>query len=244
MRAETSSSEPPRRCAESGFSLIDVCVTLFVCVVVIFALHSGTRTAMETRKSVERNYQLQLFSNDFVGRLRRLPFGNPGAPTIQAAQLDALFDADQDLGTASFIQLRVPATHDGHSFLMAGNDFTEAWRVRVTNDLNGDGDTNDEREGRDDLLRIEIYYDNRLLVETLRGADANLTAPDITADYLVGAPPIPDPRNGGGNGGGDSGSKSNESDDDDEDEDDDEDDADNDLLNATNPGKNKLNVGR
>lgn len=187
---------------EAGFSLIDVCVTLFVCVVVIYALHSGTRTAMETRKTVEQNYQLQLFTNDFVNRLRRLPFGNPGSPGVSGAQLDALFDADQDLGNASFIQLRVPATSDGYSFLMAGNEFTKAWRVRVTNDLNGDGDTSDDREGRNDLMRIEIYYDNRLLVETLRGAEANLTALDTSADYLTGVPAIPPPSTGGSTGDG------------------------------------------
>ncbi|MCB9891321.1 MAG: hypothetical protein H6833_06730 [Planctomycetes bacterium] len=176
---------------EAGFSLIDVCVTLFVCVVVIYALHSGTRTAMNTRRVVESNYQLQLFANDFVNRLRRLPFGNPGASVATPQQLDDLFDADQDLGTVTLSQLRCAATEDGYSFKLGGNELNRTWRVRVTSDVNGDGDELDEREARSDLVRMEIYYDNRLVVETLRAAESNMTVPDVSVNYITG--PIPEP---------------------------------------------------
>ena len=196
----------------AGFGLIDVCVTLFICVIVIYALHSGTRTAMQTRKVVENNYQVQLFANDFIGRLRRLPFGNSSALPASPHQLDALFDADQDLGTVTFTQLRVAASADGYTFRIANSAAPKTWRIRVTSDLNGDGDEIDDREGRADLLRVEIYYDNRLLVETLRSADANLTTPDSSADYLTGvpvilppgtsAPPSSPPTTGAGSGTG------------------------------------------
>ncbi len=186
------------RDSEAGFSLIDVCVTLFVCVVVIYALHSGTRTAMTTRRVVETNYQLQLFANDFVNRLRRVPFGNPGASPATAQQLDALFDADQDLGTVTLSQLVCPVNQDGHSFKLGGNDLNRTWRVRVTRDVNGDGDEFDDREARSDLMRLEIYYDNRLVVETLRAADPNLTSLDGGVNYITGTvPEIPPPTAGG-----------------------------------------------
>ncbi len=197
--------------SEQGFSLVDVCVTLSVSVIMLYALHSGTRTAIRTRQTVESQYQLHLYAAEFLSRIRRLPYGNIADPAPSATQLQELFDADQDLGSITASQLVVPPTDDGLLFTMSSREIRGTWRVRVTHDVNGDGDTTDAREGRQDLMRIEIYYQDRLMFESLRAADPIMTSGEVV-DYTSGLPtpditdlaegvfeplPAPPPQDGG-----------------------------------------------
>lgn len=186
----------------SGFTLIEVCIALTVSVVMLYALHAGTRTAMSTRRTVESEYQVHLFASEFLSRLRRLPFGSPGAPPPTNSELSELFDADQNLGSVTLMQLRVAPGSEGYSFAIASQELRGTWRVRVTSDLNGDGDVADERENRSDLLRAEIHYRDRLRLETLRAAEAPMTLLDTNVDYLRDLPQPPSRGSAGGGGGG------------------------------------------
>ena len=194
-----------RKSQSHGFTLVEVCITLTVSVLVLYALHSGTRTAIDSRRAIDEQYRIQRFADEVMERLRRLPFGAPSASAPSPGQLAELFDADTDLGNITFSHLRVDATAHGHSFRVASDGTSASWRVRVTSDLNGDGDNNDDRENRHDLLRCELYYNDRLVIETLRCAEASVTSLDSTADYLVGIKPPPAPGGGEGGGGGSEG---------------------------------------
>ena len=194
-----------------GFTLVEVCITLTVSVLVLYALHSGTKTAIDSRRAIDEQHRIQRFADQIMDRLRRLPYGGPSATNPSSDQLAELFDGDTELGTITFSHLRVAPDMQGHSFKVASLGAKAPWRVRVTADLNGDGDSDDDREGRHDLLRCEVYYDGRLIIETLRCAEPMICSIDNSADYLVGIKPPPAPGAGGdgsdsgGGSGGDSG---------------------------------------
>ena len=64
----------------------------------------------------------------------------------------------------------MPTEEAGHSFQLVDFPYEGLWEVRITGDLNNDGDEDDEREGRGDLLRIDILYNGVLILETMRTA--------------------------------------------------------------------------
>jgi prepilin-type N-terminal cleavage/methylation domain-containing protein len=167
-----------------GFSLIEVCITLTISVILLFALHSSTRSSIMTRRSAEREYQIHLTASELLSRLRRIPFGSATDPAATAGQLTELFDDDDDLGSATVNQLVHPPADPGHTFTMVTSDFAGTWTIRVTRDLNDDGDVNDQRENRPDLVRLSILLDDRRIVETMRAAEASATTIDTDAVYI------------------------------------------------------------
>jgi uncharacterized membrane protein YgcG len=186
---------------QDGFTLIDATITLLVSVLMLYTLHSGTQTSLSARKASERIYAAHLQGMDFLERVRKLPFGQASDPAPQAAQLKEFFDDDDDLGTITLTQLKVSPTSQGYQFKMASNGLKGTWEVKVTDDLDGDGNNTGPREGRSDLLKIEVRFDNKIMFQSLRSSDPSFTIIDTTADYLNGAPIPPAPPVGGGSGG-------------------------------------------
>jgi hypothetical protein len=125
-------------------------------------------------------------ATEFVSRLRRIPFGAASDLAASSAQLTDLFDDDDDLGSVSLSQLVHPPLGSGHMFTMATKDISGTWSIRVTRDLNGDGDLLDERENRSDLVRITIYFENRRILDTIRAAEPSATILDVGVNYLGG----------------------------------------------------------
>jgi hypothetical protein len=55
----------------------------------------------------------------------------------------------------------------------------------VTADLNDDGDESDVawREGRNDLLAIQIWFDDRIVLRATRASPVEETTVDVGANY-------------------------------------------------------------
>lgn len=168
-----------------GFSLIEAMLTLVLSVFLLSTLHATLKSSLSSRESTERNHQIHEMGSDYLAKLRQLPFGTPLDPTPTGPQLSELFDDDQDLGTITLNQLLVQPDHPGHTFAVASDGLSGTWRIRLTNDLDGDQSIAGPREGRADLMRIEIYFDERLILESLRAGDVALTVLDPNANYLA-----------------------------------------------------------
>ncbi len=169
-----------------GFTLVEVTVSMVVSVILLLALHTGTKTAIDTRKRVEREFAINQAACRLVARLMRVPFGHlVGRLAPSSAQLDEVFDDDDDAGTLSLAQLLVAPDHDGYRFQAISRLGSGRWEVRITNDLNGDGDNTDAREGRADLFRIEVFFAGRPIVQTLREAPAAQTQTDTSVTYAT-----------------------------------------------------------
>ncbi len=186
---------------QEGFTLIDATITLLVSVLMLYTLHSGTQTSLSARKASERIYAAHLQGLEFLERVRKLPFGQASDPAPTAAQLQEFFDDDDDLGTLTLTQLKVSPMANGFQFKMASSGIVGNWEIKVTDDLDGDGNNTGAREGRSDLLKIEVLFDNKIMFQTLRSSDPSLTIVDTSADYLNAVPAPPTPPVGGGSGG-------------------------------------------
>lgn len=171
------------RVPEGGFSLIEVTITLVVSVLMLYALHSTVRSSLDTRRSTRRAYEISRLAQDYLSRLQDLPFGKPTDPKPSGSQLSELFDDDEDYGTITLYQLVVPPDEEGHVFVVAADGLVGVWRIKVSTDLDADGDLDGPREGRPDLVRIDIYFQERLVLSTMRAAEPEQTTIDSGARY-------------------------------------------------------------
>ena len=168
---------------ERGFTLVETAVALTLSIVLLYTLHATLRSSIGARQATEQEHRVMRIAADYVARLRDVPFGNAMQPAASGAQLDELFDDDLDLGTVTLLQLRSAPHLPGHTFAMSSAGVTGRWRVRVTSDLDGDGSMTGAREGRDDIVRIEVYFDDRLMFTTMRAHEPANTTKDVGVVY-------------------------------------------------------------
>lgn len=168
----------------AGFTLVELVAALTLSIVLLYALHSTLQSSIATRLKSEQVYHANQLAETFVQRLRQVPFGRPTDAPATGGQLSGLFASTPSLGTTTLHQVKVAADQPGHSFVVAGNGTSGTFRVKVSSDLDGDGTITGAREGRDDLMRVEIWFNDRLLAATLRAAEPTETTKDTTANYL------------------------------------------------------------
>lgn len=168
--------------SERGFSLVEVGTAMALMAIMLYGLHATMYSAVKGRGTVKQADRVGAIASDFVDRLEALPFGTINGG-VSSTALEELFDDDQDLGTATLRGLRVPANDAGHWFEATVDGVTGRWRVKVSGDLNNDGDENDTREGRNDLLAIIIWFDDRIVLRTSHAAPVEQTTADVGANY-------------------------------------------------------------
>jgi Tfp pilus assembly protein PilV len=173
----------PSRRPDAGFTLVETVVTLVLVLFAIYGLHATLTSSIRGRVATQQLDRVHRLATDMVARIRRLPFGTVSDPTPAAEDLDELFDADDDLGSITLQQLRVLPTQPGWTFTVATDGMTGQFRVKVSRDLDRDGLVTGWREGRDDILGVEIWYDGRLVMATSRAADPSFTTIDTHASY-------------------------------------------------------------
>lgn len=167
--------------SESGFSLVEVVLTFSILAIATTAL--GLVELSNARRSQELKQRDIAFARGqaFMERILRMPFGAPDPPTPTGAEFDTLFGSDGDVRGISLTQLeRKDLNADGTidqqpiKFQLEGVEDFGVWEVLVDSDLDGNGliepvvDGVETREGRQDLLRIEIRRNGRTVLKTLR----------------------------------------------------------------------------
>jgi prepilin-type N-terminal cleavage/methylation domain-containing protein len=169
------------RKGHTGFSLIEVILAFSILAVASTAL--GLVEISNSRRSQELKERDIAFGRGqaILERLLRMPFGQPDAATASAHDLDLVFGSDEDVRQVSLTQLQQRDT-DGDGvvdqepirFRLEGVEDKGLWEVHVDADLDGNGRIEptlegvDTREGRTDLLRVEIRRDERIVLRTLR----------------------------------------------------------------------------
>jgi hypothetical protein len=161
MRAWAKASRnPPRRRRDGGFSVVEVVTVAAMVATVLSTICVGVRSAHVASREKTRRAQLTLVCGEVMERLFHVPFGTKGDATATPAQLNELFDGDDDLGTATLCSLRVATGRPGFRFDLANVPVDGNFEVRVDGDRNGDGD----------LLRIELLHDGIPILESMRSA--------------------------------------------------------------------------
>jgi type II secretory pathway pseudopilin PulG len=158
-----------RRRNQGGFSLLEVMLVTSMLMTVVATIAVGVRSGHAANDEMRRRASLTALSTELIDRLFRIAFGQPSDPQPPTnEQLGELFDDDDELGDATLSMLVVNPGGPGYSFQLANFPYAGTWEVRVTQDLNSDGDQVDLQEGRDDIVRIDLLYDGVLILETMR----------------------------------------------------------------------------
>lgn len=170
-----------KRKAQGGFSLVEVVLTFAIMAVATTAL--GLVELSNSRRSQELKERDIAFgrSQAIMERILRMPFGSPGSAKATAAKFDILFGSDEDVRQVSLTEVQQRdedsdgVVDDGPiKFTLEGVEDKGEWEVFIDNDLDGNGtiepvvDGIETREGRSDLMRIEIRRNGRTVLKTLR----------------------------------------------------------------------------
>lgn len=164
--------------AQTGFTMVELMGSLTVMILLVMALQSTLFSTVKIRSSNEVQARRFDQAYEYMQRLKQIPFGTPADPPATPAQLTELFDDDQDVGNVTLRQVSTAPGSPGHSFTTQLDDVTTRWRVHVNSDLDRDGSATGFREGRPDLLLIEVYAEERLMFRTVRAADYANTQKD------------------------------------------------------------------
>ena len=170
-----------KRRKSQGFTLIEVILTFSILAVATIAL--GLTELSNARRSQYLKERDISFARGqaFMERILRMPFGGSDPNAMTADDFDNLFGSDNDVRSISLTQLEQRDTDDDGvidaepiRFKLEGVEDSGVWEVFVDADLDGNGTIEDTvagvptREGRGDLLRIEIRRNGRTVLKTLR----------------------------------------------------------------------------
>jgi len=169
------------RNSQAGFSLIEVVLTFSILAVATTALGLVELSNSQRTQDLKRRDIAFGRGQAIMERILRVPFGAPGATSATSTQLDILFGSDEDVRQVSLTQLQQRDLNgDGVvddpriKFVLEGVEDHGEWMILIDNDLDGNGliepviDTVETREGRSDLLRIEIRRNGKTVLKTLR----------------------------------------------------------------------------
>jgi type II secretory pathway pseudopilin PulG len=166
---------------QAGFSLVEVVLTFAIMAVATTAL--GLVELSNSRRTQELKERDIAFGRGqaIMERILRMPFGAPGSTAATAEKYDILFGSDEDVRQVSLTEVQQrDEDSDGVvdsgpiKFTLEGVEDKGEWEVFIDADLDGNGtiepvvDGIETREGRSDLMRIEIRRNARTVLKTLR----------------------------------------------------------------------------
>lgn len=154
--------------SEVGFTILEIVVVLGVLVILSLGVAAGTLSGHHASRAQRQRSLVNEHAQDYLERCFAIPFGSPSAPKATGVQLTRLFDEDPILGTATLQNLRAFGSIEFIPASAPGVPTDGRWRILVSHDLNLDGDTDDEDEGRADLLLVRVEFDGALIAEALR----------------------------------------------------------------------------
>ena len=170
-----------KQSTQAGFTLVEVILTFAILTVATTALGLTELSAARRQQDLKARDIAFARGQAIMERVLRMPFGTPGATKLTNLQYDALFGTDADVRTMTLTQIQQRDTdadgvidEDAIQFRLEGVEDAGVWTVHVDCDLDGNGviepniDGVATREGRTDLLRIEILRNGRTVLRTIR----------------------------------------------------------------------------
>lgn len=161
-----------QRAARRGFTLLEVTMTAGFLVVSLLSVGLAVQTGLASTREQRERQLLKMHSQVYVDRVMALNFGQTGDPVPSAPQLDELFDDDADPGSVTLTSLaRAPAADGCWKFTLRDFPLNGEWSVRVTPDLDADGQVAGSMETSGSFLRITVAFNDVPMLSTVRGKE-------------------------------------------------------------------------
>jgi len=152
-----------------GFTIVEIMVTLAVFAIFALAMGAMVTKGYSSERAIEDQATVTATANTLLGRINAVQFGTTSDAAPTTAQINEFFDSNSDLGNITFQQLRIAQGTSGYiGFTISGLSGTV--KLTISNDLDDNGNTTGFREGRTDLYRVEVKYNNNLILRTYRAA--------------------------------------------------------------------------
>ena len=161
----------PLPCRRGGFTLLEVVLAAVIAGASFLAVGASVVSGTQSRRESWQALEVQTWAQTYVESALGISFGDPTDPFPTTADLDEFFDGDSEIGGVTLFQLTLyPGT--GWVFSPVGFPFAGSFRIVVDNDLNGDGTIDPGLESSNTILRIQVFFDERLILETTRFNEA------------------------------------------------------------------------
>ena len=158
---------------ERGFSLLEVVFSLTALSLSVVSVGLGVHRGMQVTREIRELETVQAQAQAFLDALLAQSFGDVTDPTPTEDQLDEIFDNDLDGGDVTLQQLTAwPPENEGWVFGLNGFPVAGTWRLQIDTDFNDDGVIAGGLEGRDDVLRVKVFFNGRLVLSTNTATEA------------------------------------------------------------------------
>jgi type II secretory pathway pseudopilin PulG len=158
-----------------GFTLVELVLGMSILVISTLALGLSLQAGAMATRGMREEQVLLAQAETFVDRIVAQGFGHEYDPDPTASQVEEAFDGDADPGDVTLWQLaRSPSADDGWKFRLTDFSVAGEWRIRLDQDLNGDGVVSGTLESSKDVFRVRVFFDDRLILETNRAKEVTL----------------------------------------------------------------------
>lgn len=164
-----------RAAVDGGFTLIEVVVAISVLLICTLALGLCLQAGAVVARELREEQVILAQAQSIVDRMLAQDFGQTFDADPTSAQLEEIFDSDPYGGTITLQQLsRWPQTDGGWKFELTSFPVDGEWNVSIDTDLDGNGVVEGELETGGRVLRISVFFNERLILRTNRAKEVTL----------------------------------------------------------------------
>ena len=155
----------------AGNTLVELVFGLSICMVVLVGSGGALLSSMRSGRALEEDDTAFTRARSLLERVSEQPFGTALDPTPTTLEVATLFSMTGAISTVSLSQLANGIADGTWTFRYIDIAATGQWSVIVNRDLNGDGSVSGELETSGELYRIQVQYEGRDIVSTIRAIE-------------------------------------------------------------------------
>lgn len=119
-----------------GFTLLEVLMGMTFLTFTVVAVGLSVMTARAASRDIAERLMVQTQAQDYMDLLKAINFGDVSDPDPTSAQLDELFDNDDDPGTITLLQVaKYTGAQPGRVFQLTSFPVEGEWSIQIDNDL-------------------------------------------------------------------------------------------------------------
>ena len=155
----------------AGNTLVEILTAVAVGTVLIVTSAATFLAASQSQREMVDEEVVFTRARTLLNRVTSQPFGLPDDANPTVRGVNTLFSLDGEISTVTLQQLANGADDGEWSFVDSQFAVSGEWTVRVDRDLNSNGEIDPGLETTGDCFRIQILFDDRVVLQTSRATD-------------------------------------------------------------------------